>query len=1227
MKFFQFIIRYARIFALLVIILPIIAGIVAYQTLPREGTPEIAIPIAFVITPYIGASPNEIESLVTNPLEEAIGDLSDIKELRSFSAPGVSFLVAEFEVGADIEQMMQKVRDKVSKARKLLPDDIEEPEIAELNFSEIPIMILSLVGDLDPMKLKRLAEDVADELRLMPEILDTDVAGGLAREIHVYLDPDRINQYGLTILDVVNGIRKSDVSIPGGMLTISDRKFVLRTLTEIKQVSDYARIPLIEMGDRVIFLNDVARIVDGHEEDISYSRVDGQSSVSIAVKKRPGANILETAEKVRARIKELEKRFPSQVTSVVTADQSKFIKQGFENMTNSAISGLVVVICVLFFAMGIRNSIITSLSIPLSLLITFILLKVFGLTNNDMVRFSLVLCIGLLVDNAIIVVENAYHHFQLGKDRVTAVIEGVSEVALPVISATLTTISAFLPMLLMTGIMGEFMSYMPKTVAIALASSLIVALVSNPLILSRIMKQTIKKGRVRRPEEDLRYLKKLYVRFVVSALNHRVLVVGIVILTMAAVGGLFGLKIIKTELFPEGDFDYIYITVNTPPGTHVDTTDVIAQQIEEIVRNHVPEKVRVVATVGYQGQSAYDFSFGGTQSDFAEVTIELKDNKEFKRLSDKVIKKRLRPMVDTIAGAKIRFRAINAGPPTRSPIDMKIFGDDLKTLNRITEDVKAMLERIPGAAEINDDFSHAEPELRVEINREAAAALAVPLASVSQILRAATAGYTVKEFRDENDVSKKYDLTVRFSPEARTKVEMLEKVRVRAANGMLVPLSSFARFSQGPGINVIRHIDRRRVVRVSGQNRDRSAVEITKELQAKLDNYDMPDGYSFKFGGDFMATAESFQSLKLAYVVAFILILTILVSQFNSFFQPFAIMAALPLSIVGAMVGLIVTGNNFSVLSFIGLVGLTGIVVNDSIVLVDCINRRRREGLAMYEAIILAGQQRLRPILSTTLTTIGGISTLTITDKMWEGLGVVMIFGIAFATVLTLVLVPVMYTLFEGLGYHVTSALRGPRFRELPEGQSFFLTRSRWSRAKLGFIICLQIVALGAGIYRFAPVFVERLQSQVIQASSILKLGIEGGVFYFSTALQAGGLLLVLLIPAWIGLVYLMWLRSSEGYYIGVTPEGLTMTTPMEKLFVPVDQVKGVRYSRITGRLLVWAGPRLIRIGDITEAKHIPSKVPFLKWLSSPPPSREQMQEGRQSLQLALKGLKPDLTG
>lgn len=1225
MKFFSFIIKRWLIFGLLVIALPIVAGSFAYRSLPKEGEPEISAPVAIVVTLYPGASPSEIESLVTTPLEEALSDLKDVDEMRSNSAEGVSVVVIDFEAEADLERSLQKVREKVTDARKDLPDDAEDPEVNEVSFSDIPIMIASVVGDIDPVKLRKLAEDVADEIEVMPEVLGADVAGGLVREIQIYLDPERLNQYGLTLLDVYTAVKRSDINIPGGQINVEGRRLLLRTLTEIKNVADYSMVPLIRKDDRVVFLGDVGIVKDGHSEDISYSRVNGVASASIAVKKRSGANILETTAKVRAKLKDLEKSFPAGVHTVITAEKSKYIKQGFDQMNNSAVIGLIIVIIVLYFAMGLRNSVITSLSIPLSLLLTFVFLKVFGLSNNDMVRFSLVLCIGMLVDNAIIVVENVYHHHQLGKDRITAVIEGTAEIAMPVISATLTTMAAFLPMLLMTGVTGEYMGFLPKTVAIALSASLVIALVANPIILSMVMKQTKKKGELVKPEEDLKRLKKIYVRGVSWALNHRFWVIFMIFLSLMAAFGLLALKLVKVDMFPDADFDYIYITVETPRGTEVDITDSVAKEIERIVEENIAEAVRVVSTVGKRGQSAYEFSFGtGTISNFGEITVELKDGKEYARVSHKEIQERVRPFLEKIPGADIRFRAIQWGPPTAAPVLIKIIGPEIEVLRSITARAREVMEGVSGIVDIKDDFSDAAPELRVKVDRSRAASMGIPLESVALSLRGATAGLDIREFRDELDVSKKYDLKVRFSPESRTSPSMLDKIKIRSDSGELVPLSTIAGFSQGKGLNSIRHSDRRRIVRISANNRGRSAVEITSELMEKLNRLELPMGYKFDYSGEYEETAESFESLGLAYIVAAILIFTLLVSQFNSLAQPFAILSALPLSVVGAMAGLYITGNDFSIMSFIGLVGLSGIVVNDSIVLVDCINRMRETGLNMADAIVAGGQQRLRPIISTTLSTVGGILTLTITDKLWEGLGVVIIFGICFATVLTLIIVPVMYSIFEGMRYYIISAFRGPRWKIAPEGNSFFFSRRRYARLGLILVAVVQLLVLAGGIMQTLPGLVDIIKQTSFQAPTMLKLVIEVTVFCIGMALKATGILAVLLIPTWAGLIYFMAKRSREGYYVDVTPAGVTVESPVDRFFLKKDEISKIElppFFPSIPSIRIYSGRRRIIIRKLVATKRLPDQKPLFAWLAAPAPTRSEVREGMTNLKKALETL------
>jgi hypothetical protein len=427
-------------------------------------------------------------------------------------------------------------------------------------------------------------------------------------------------------------------------------------------------------------------------------------------------------------------------------------------------------------------------------------------------------------------------------------------------------------------------------------------------------------------------------------------------------------------------------------------------------------------------------------------------------------------------------------------------------------------------------------------------------------------------------------------------------------------LSTIARFHQDKGLNSIRHSDRRRIVRVSANNRGRSAVEITQELIEKLNQVALPEGYSFDYSGEYEETAESFESLGLAYIVAAILIFTLLVYQFDSLAQPFAILTSLPLSIVGAMVGLYVTGNDFSIMSFIGLVGLSGIVVNDSIVLVDCINRMRQSGLNLFDAIVAGGQQRLRPIISTTVSTVGGILTLTITDELWEGLGVVIIFGICFATVLTLVVVPVMYSIFEGMRYSILSAFRGPRWKEAPEGVSYFFSRRRYARLAAVLFLGVQLVVLTAGFSATVPPLIATISQTPFQAPSMLKLGFELAVFGMEILLKIFLLTGGSLIPTWVGLIYLMSKRSREGYFVDITPAGVTIGSPVDRFFLKKEAITKIEVGPILPSISIYSGKRRVVVRKLIQDSRTAREKPLRSWLSAKAPARTEVRDSMRSL-------------
>lgn len=1221
MRYFEFLLKQWRIFVLFAIVLPIVVGSLSYINIPKEGNPEISVPVALVETIYPGAAPAEIESLITIPLEEALDDLDDLDEIRSVSAEGASVIWVTFTVDADIDEMIQKVKEAISDEQNELPDGAFDPVVLEIDFSEIPLMIVSIVGDIDLMALKRIADDVADDLKRMPDILDTTVIGGREREIQVNVDPDNLERYHLSLLEVVQALQSAHYSLPGGDITMSDTKYLVRPLSEIERVDQFADVMVSNVGGGVVHLRDVARVIDGFDENRSYSRVGGRESVAVTVQKRPGYNILETSAKVGRRLEELESTLPAGVKTVITADQAKYIQQDFQLMENSGIAGFFLVIIVLYLFMGLRNATLVAIAIPLSLLITFFILFLAGVSYNNMTRFSLVLCIGMLVDNAIVVVENAYHHYQKGKTRERAVIEGMSEIAMPVVAATLTTVSAFVPLLLMTGVMGEFFAFMPKTVAPALLASLGVALVATPIILSRMMK--LKKPRggkpPKGPDEDLAAFKRFYERVMTKALNHRWWVVMIC---------LFGLWVsmvvipqaglVEVEMFPDADWDWIYIDIETPTGTDIEVTNAITKEVESIVVAQVPETVNMVANVGRKGASAFEESHGDRiTSNYAEIAIELVDGKEFKRASHHDIMDRIRADMTSIPGADIRFRPIEYGPPTDAPILVKIVGDDVPMLMKISDHVKETLGRIKGAVDIRDDFTDATPELRAHIDRDKADRLGVSPQTIALTLRVAVAGYEAVEYRDELDDNKEFDVRVRLERDARSSVDDLKAIKVRSLSGSLVPLGALVDFEVTPGITAIRHVDLQRVVRVTAQDRDRSAVEITTELQEALADYEMPEGYWFSYAGDFEETEESFRSLKVAYCVAFLLIITILVAQFNSFAQPFAIIVALPLSIIGAMFGLAVTGNNFSIMSFIGVVGLSGIVVNDAIVLVDCINRFRKKGFDHFEAIVNGGKERLRPIISTTVTTIGGLITLTITDKMWEGLGVVIIFGIAFASVLTLVVVPTLYMMLENLSASLSSIIRSLFRRPFPAppdgARTFFSSRRRLLTVTpitvLVVLVGLQGLLLFVGWPSWLGPTLHELFTTPIRATSFLKLGIEA-----VTRLSKFGIMLaiqffILLLPTWIALGGLIRRHAKERAFIAIGEEALTIRTLTGVFEAPWSEVISIKKRRFLKGMLLQIGWRRLPVGALIERPQDELMEGFRDWLRTPPPPRERIRE------------------
>ncbi|HJK89949.1 MAG TPA: efflux RND transporter permease subunit, partial [Polyangiaceae bacterium LLY-WYZ-15_(1-7)] len=576
-------------------------GLATYFALPREANPDVQIPVVTVTTPYIGVSPSDIETLVTIPLENELAGVKDLKKMTSTSYEGLSMIMLEFEPEVDIQDALQRVRDRVSRGRTEIPEDAEETEIQEINFSDLPIMLVTIGGPIDEVALKELGEELEDEVRRIPGVLDAELSGGREREIQVQVDPQRLSHYGLSLNDVVGAIAEENVNVPGGDVRAGSANVLLRVPGEFDDPRDIEDVAVKRVGDRPVFVRDIGRVIDGFADRETYARMNGQPAVSLAVSKRTGANIVEIAEAVKALVAEQAEGWPEGVEYRVLADQSKMVYDMVGELENGIITGLLLVVGVLVFFMGLRNSFFVALAIPLSMLLAFVVISLFGMTLNMIVLFGLIMALGMLVDNAIVLVENIYRHVEEGEDLVTASIEGTKEVAGAVAASTATTVAAFAPLLFWTGIMGQFMGYLPKTIVIVLVCSLVVAVMMVPVFTSRLMKKAKTTREVAAGDEaELGFVMSRYKAVLEWSIRHRYASGFIGLASLVGTFMAYGALNHGVEFFPETEPNRAFVSVRAPIGTDLEATDRLVREVEGILAQQ--ENVDVfVAEVGVAG--------------------------------------------------------------------------------------------------------------------------------------------------------------------------------------------------------------------------------------------------------------------------------------------------------------------------------------------------------------------------------------------------------------------------------------------------------------------------------------------------------------------------------------------------------------------------------------------------------------------------------------------------
>ena len=999
----------------------IFLGFVSYLSLPRESTPSISIPIVFVATPYFGVSPADIENLVTQPIEKHLEELANVKEISSTSSEGISTVIIEFETDVDINNALQKVREEVDLARSEIPDDAEESTIREINFDDIPILVINVAGTHSLVTLKDIAEDLELRIEQISGVLDVTVAGGLEREVQVNVDPDRLVYYGLELGDIIETIREENLNMPGGSIQAGTLRYAVRVPGEFTTPEEIGALVVKTRNRQPIAIEDVAEVRFGFKEEATYARLNGLPCVSLNVQKRSGENLIQIADAVKELLDLERERLPKTVHLAVLADQSKDIRSMISDLENNIISGLILVVFVLFMFMGVRNALFVAIAIPLSMLISFMVIEALGYTLNMVVLFSLILALGMLVDNAIVIVENIYRHREEGAPLMRAAREGVGEVAVPVCTSTLTTLCAFAPMLFWPGIIGDFMSYLPATLIITLSASLFVGLIINPTVCSVLL--TVNSNR-----QDQRWLmivRQRYSRILMWALAHRAFVMVITCSALVGMILLYGVIGKGVEFFPETEPNQAYIDVNTAIGTKLDVSNEIVSQAEAFIQG-LPDMSQYVASVG-ASPNPQDFSAGGGGTPHkSRIIVDFLERQDRAQSSFDTVEM-LRERMENLIGADVEIITPQTGPPTAAPVNIEIVGEDFAVLSRLAEEAVLLIENIPGLVDLKDDYDSGKPELKVEIDREQAALLDLNTAEIARAIRTAINGTEASKYRVGEE---EYDIVVRFAELERSTFADLERIHINH-DDELISLITLARTRVSGGVGSIRRKDQERVLTIEGDVEGRLANDVLMEVQETLDDLTLPEGYTLRYAGENVDQEEATAFLSKAFLIALILITLVLVTQFNSITMPLIIMMSVVLSLIGVLFGLIVTATPFGIImTGIGVISLAGVVVNNAIVLIDYIRKLRNRGLDRREAIVQGGVTRLRPVLLTAITTILGLMPLTTgfsfnfmtmtlevggeSSQWWGPMGVAVIFGLTFATVLTLIVVPVMYDFISG---------------------------------------------------------------------------------------------------------------------------------------------------------------------------------------------------------------------
>jgi HAE1 family hydrophobic/amphiphilic exporter-1 len=1020
-----------------------VLGIFGYNRMGVDLLPKMDWPMVSIVTSYPGAGPKEIETLVSQPVEEAVSSVSGLDNVRSYSYEGISVVLAQFEFSADVDVVTNEVQRKVEQIRWKLPDDADVPFVNKSDLNAFPILRVSMTGEMEPRELFQFTKDkVKPKLEQVTGVSAVTIVGGKEREIRVEVDNEKLHAYGLSILQVSQALKRENLDFPTGKVNEPVNQYIVRLAGKFRSVDEIRNVPVVAGASGTIYLKDIAEVKDTYKEDHTISRLSGETSIALLIQKQSDANSVKTSERVRSAMDDLEAENGNRITFTIAQDITDFTRHALDEVQRDLFLAILMVAVVLFlFLHSYRNAFIVLLAIPTSLVTTFFFMWLLDYTLNLMSLMALALVIGILVDDSIVVLENIHRHLQMGKKPVEAAITGRSEIGFAAIAITLVDVVVFLPISLVGGLVGRIFSEFGITIVVATMMSLFVSFTLTPMLAAKWTKlihhaRESWVGRFIYSFEAWQdRLGDRYRSLLAWSLDHRKTIVaasaGLLVASIALIPAGF----IGTEFMTQAERGEFAINIDMPLGTTIEKTDEAIRKVEEIVAA-MPEVERYLSTIGKQ-QSQWK---NAEQSHLGQVQVKLIDKTKRKRSTEDIMVA-LQEQTASIPGLKTGFATISMwGAANMAPMQVEIIGNDLQEVVAYSEKVAAILANTKGTIDVVSSWEEGKPEVQIEVDREKASRMGLPLAEIGLAVRTAIEGDIATKYKEGET---EYDTRVVLSKSSRVRVEDVGRITLLNRLGQPVQLNQVANVSYGKGPSEIQRKDRERLVTIAANLTGEVALgQVTAAVEEAVRSEGVPPGIQVFFGGDSENMRDMFSDMMIALSLAVLFVYMIMVSLFESYIHPFTIMFSLPVALVGALGSLAMTGITLNMFSMIGIIMLMGLVTKNAILLVDYTNTLRARGIAMRDALLESGRTRLRPIIMTTATMVIGLMPLALAigagSEMRQGTAVVVVGGLISSTLLTLVLVPVVYTYMEGLRSRVPVLFKrvawaaGMPFKERP---------------------------------------------------------------------------------------------------------------------------------------------------------------------------------------------------